>query len=82
MVCTDLGKFLKQSRVIARETSKFGQTPDGAFMIISLDQVAGCFGEDEHADNEDDGPCELDCDRDTVGSGIVTGMGGVVHDSG
>jgi hypothetical protein len=24
----------------------------------------------------------LDCDRDTVGSGIVTGMGGVVHDSG
>lgn len=37
MVCADLGKFLKQSRVIAGKTSEFGQTPDGTFVVVSLD---------------------------------------------
>lgn len=82
VVCLDLGKFREQSGIIFRETSELGKTLYGACVIVLLDQVAGGFGEDEQADHEDDGPSELDCDRDAVRAGIITVMGGIVHDGG
>lgn len=82
MVSPDLGNFFKQSGIISRETSKFGQTPDGSFVVVCLNEITGCFGKDKHADHKDNGPCELDRDGDAVGAGIIAGVGGVVHDGG
>jgi hypothetical protein len=81
VVCLNLGKFIEQSRIISGETSQFGQASDSTFVVISLDQVAGCFRKDQHADYKDNGPCELDGDWDAIRTGIITSMGGVVHNS-
>lgn len=48
----------------------------------SFDKISRGLGEKKHADNEHEGPCELDGDWDAIGACIVARVGGVIDDGG
>lgn len=49
-------------------------------MISTFDKISGSLWQDQHANNEDDGPCELNCHRDTVASSVVAVLGCIEND--
>lgn len=51
----------------------------GALELALLDEETGRLRQEEETSREDDGPQELHGDGDTVGSGIITVLGGVDH---
>ncbi len=82
MVGFDLSKFLDQGRVIDVKSSKSGQCLGCSLPSATLDIISRSLGQDQHPNGQDDGPGELYCDRDTVRTGIVTVLGGVVNNGG
>jgi hypothetical protein len=80
MIRLDLGELVLDRRVIGWETAETGEGSCGSFRAAGTYEVAGCFGEDEHAGNEDEGPGELDGDGDSVRTSIVALVGCVVYD--
>jgi hypothetical protein len=82
MVGLDLGELGDDGGVVHFHTTETSEGLSGFFVAVLLDQEARGFGEDQHADNEDDSPGELDGDGDTVATGVVTVLGGVVDDGG
>jgi len=56
MVGLNLCKLLDQSGMIVGEATKSGQTPGGLLGFAALHEVAWCFREDKHADDDDQGP--------------------------
>ena len=51
-------------------------------MVALLDQVAGSFWEYGHSDEKNDSPSELDSNRDSIRSGVVQVLRGVVNNGG
>lgn len=51
-------------------------------MLVLLDQEARCLGKEDQADNDDDGPQELDGHGNTVGSSVIDKLSCVVDDRG
>lgn len=49
-------------------------------MLVFLDKETGSLGENEHSDDQDNGPGKLDRNGDPVGAGIVAVLGGIVDD--
>ena len=81
VVCSDLSKLGSDGRVVRRETPEEAKGTCGLVPLALLDQKPRGLGQDEHAANEDDGPRELHCDRDTIRSGIVAVGRSIIHDS-
>ena len=52
----------------------------GAIRLSRLDQITGCFGQDQHSRDEYKSPGELDGDRDAIGASVIPIMGRVVDD--
>jgi len=50
------------------------------FVLASLDEVTGRFGEDEHAASEDSCPDELEGDGNAVGGVVGAVLGAIVDD--
>jgi hypothetical protein len=82
VVGVDLGELVQHGRVVSREAAEFAQGDTGLVHEAALDEVAGRFWEEEHAYDEDDGPCELHCDGDAVGACVLALVGGVIDDGG
>jgi hypothetical protein len=66
VVRLDLAELSLNSRVIRRETADLGESARGIVVAVFLDEESRCFGEDEHATEEDEGVGELNGDGDTV----------------
>ena len=82
MVGLDLSEFSDDDGVVHFHTTETSEGLGGVLVAILLDQEARGFGEDQHADNEDDGPGELDGDGDTVAAGVLAVLCRVVDDGG
>jgi hypothetical protein len=80
MICLDLGELVLDRWMVGWETAETGERSCGSFGTAGTDEVAGCFGEDEHAADEDEGPGELNRDRDSVRAGIVAVVCRIVYD--
>lgn len=78
VVGADLSEFFDQGWVINIESSETGERLGGVLVLALLDQEARSLGKNEHADDEDQGPGELNGDRDAVGPSIIAVLGGVV----
>lgn len=82
VVCLDLRQLGGQGRVVDIDTTEPSERLGCRLMLALLDQKAWRLGQDEHADNEDDGPGKLDGNGDAVAAGIVAILGRVVDDGG
>ena len=82
MVGLDLGQLLDEGGMADVETAQARHGSGGLLGLAPLDQISGRLGQDDHADDEDDGPGELDGDGDPVGASVVPVLGGVVDDGG
>ena len=80
MVRLDLGELLDQGRVADVEASQAREGLGRHLGLAPLDEEARRLGQDEHADDEDDGPGELDGDGDAVRARVVSVLGRVVDD--
>lgn len=80
MVGSDLGKLFNQSRVVDVESSKFTEGLGCLLRLATLDIHAGGFRQEQHAEEEDDSPCELYGDRDAVRATVVPVFRCIVHD--
>ena len=77
VVGDDLGEFLLDVVGVGWLTSHDRQGLGRSFGLTSLDVPSGGLGKEEKTCGEDDGPKELDCDGDSVRSGIVPVLGRV-----
>lgn len=82
VVGLDLGQLLDDGRVVDVKTTETGKGLGGVLVLVLLDQETGGLGQDQHTDDQDDGPGELDSHGDTVGASIHAVLGGVVDDGG
>lgn len=78
----DLAEFRDNGRVSLVETPHAGERRGGLFHLAGADEEARGLGQEDHADEEDEGPGELDGDGDAVGAGVGAVGGGVVDDGG
>ena len=78
----NLGQFLEQGRVTDVEASEPRERFGGRIVTRAFDQVSRGFGKDEHSNDKNNGPGELDSDGDTVRTGVVTVMRGIVDNGG
>lgn len=82
MVGGDLTELLDKRWVIDVESAKGSEGLGSPLWFAALDPHTWSFGQDEHAEEDDQGPCELNCDRDAVAAGVVHVLGGVVDNGG
>lgn len=80
MVGLDFTEFGNNGCVVARETTNLRQGPGGLFGVTFADQETRGFWEDEHSNNEDNGPGKLHGDGNAVGTRVVSVLSGVVYD--
>lgn len=78
VVGLDLGELLNDSRVIDVDATETGKCLSGILVAVLLNQETRSFGQDDHSSDQNDGPGELNSDRDTVAAGIHAVLGGVV----
>jgi hypothetical protein len=50
------------------------------FRPVPLDEITRRLGQEDETDDDDQTPCELNGDRDTIAAGIITLSGPVVDD--
>lgn len=82
VVCLDLGEFSDDGGVVHVHATETSESLGSLFVAVLLDQETGGFGKNEHADDEDDSPSELDGDGDSVAASVITVLGSVVDDGG
>ena len=82
VICLDLSELLDKCGMVDIEASESGERPSRLLVLAALYEETRRLGQDEHADDEDDGPCELYRDWDTVGAGVVAVLSGVEDDCG
>lgn len=80
VVCLDLGEFSDDGGIVHVHATETSEGLGSLFVAVLLDQETGGFGKNQHADDEDDSPSELDGDRDSVAACVITVLGGVVDD--
>lgn len=78
----DLAELRDDDRVSLVEASHAGERAGGRFHLAGADEVARRLGQEDHAEEEDEGPGKLDGDGDAVGAGVGAVGGGVVDDGG
>jgi len=74
----DFSEFLNDGRMVNRKTSQSRHGFGGTLHITSLNPVARSLWEEDHSREENDGPSELDCDRNTIGSRVLAVVGSVI----
>lgn len=82
VVGLDLRQLGGQGRVVHIDTTKTSERLGCRLMLAPLDQKPRRLGQDEHADNEDDGPGKLDGNGDAVAAGVVAILSRVVDNGG
>lgn len=80
MVGNDLSKLVLDVVGIDRLSANRRQCLRGFLELALLDEVTWGFGKEEQSGSQDDGPQELDCDWDSVGSSVVAVLSRV-HDA-
>ncbi len=80
MIRLDLSELVLDRWMVGGETAETGERSCGSFGTAGTYEVARGFGEDEHADDEDEGPGELDGDGDSVRAGIVAVVCRIIYD--
>lgn len=78
----DLAQLRDDGRVSLVEAAHAGQRGGGLFHLAGADEEARRLGQEDHAEEEDEGPGELDGDGDAVGARVGAVGGGVVDDGG
>lgn len=78
----DLAQLRDDGRVSLVEAPHAGERRRGFFHLAGADEEARRLGQEDHAEEEDEGPGELDGDGDAVGAGVGAVGGGVVDDGG
>lgn len=79
LVGDDLGKFNLDVLRVLGLTTKTGEGIRRLGELALLDEITRRVGEEEKAAAEDDGPDELDSDRDAVVGGAGVILGGINH---
>lgn len=82
MVCLDLGEFSDDGGVVHVHAAETSESLGSLFVAVLLDQETGGFGKDQHANDEDDSPGELDGNGDSVAAGVITVLSSIVDDGG
>lgn len=82
MVGSDLSKLLDDSGVVDVKTPELGERLGSVFWAALLDEPTRSLGQEDAANEQDDGPCELHSDGNAVGSCVRAIFGGVVDDGG
>lgn len=78
----DLAELCDDDWVSLVEAPHAEERLGGRFHLAGADEVAWGLGQEDHAEEEDEGPGELDGDGDAVGAGVGAIGGGVVDDGG
>ena len=77
MVGDDLSELILNVLGIGRLATDASERIGGLVELALLDVETRRFGEESKTSGEDDGPEELDGDRDTVGASVTAVLGGV-----
>lgn len=78
----DLAELGDDGRVLAGQAADAGEGGGGLVQPAGADQVARGLGQEDHAEEENEGPGELDGDGDAVAAGVGAVGGCVVDDGG
>ena len=78
----DLSQLGLDSGVIDIETSQLGERASGLFVLALLDVESRGLGKNEQTTEQDDCPGELNSERNTVTSSVLTVLGGIANDRG
>jgi hypothetical protein len=78
MVGHDLTELLNNSWVVDVQSAESGEGLGGTLGVATLDVHARSLGKDEHAEEDNKGPGELNGDGDAVAAGVIAVLGGVV----
>lgn len=82
MVGGDLAQLLDKGRVVNVESAKGGEGLGCLLGLATLDPHARSLRQDEHAEEDDQSPGELDGNGDAVAAGVIVVLGGVVDNGG
>lgn len=73
-------KLFFDGGMISRETTETTESFGSLFTLVLADEETRCFGKDQHATEQDQRPCELNSNGNSVASSVVMVLGGVIHD--
>lgn len=82
VVGDDLGELVLDEVGLDGLVAEAGEGGGGEVELALLDKVAGRVGQEEQADAQDQGPEDLDGDRDAVRAAVVAVLGSVVDGRG
>lgn len=82
VVGNDLTKFFNDSWVVNGKTTETGKGAGGFFWLALLDQEARSLWQNEHTEDQDESPSELNRDRDSIRSAVIAVLGRIVNDRG
>jgi hypothetical protein len=74
----DLAELLDNGGVVDVQSAESGKRLGGTLGVATLDVHARSLREDEHAEEDNKGPGELNGDGDAVAAGVIAVLGGVV----
>ena len=82
MVSADFCKLFDQARMVNWEASQARKGFNCLFVSTLPDVVARCFGKHEHPTDEDQRPDELESNRNSITTGVLSSASSIVYDSG
>lgn len=80
VVGSDLSQLLDKGRVVNIKTAKGRKRLGGLFWVALLDEPTRSLGKPDATSEEDNGPCELDSNRNAVRTSVLPVLGSVVDD--
>lgn len=80
VVGLDFTELLDQTWMINVEPSKARQGLGGFLWLARLDEITRCLWQEEHANEDDDGPCELYGDGDSIAPCVVSVLACIADD--
>ena len=80
VVGMDFTQFILDGFVIDRKTAKFCKRLGSSLGLATFDEVTGRLGKDKHPSDQDQSPCELDCDGDAIGTTVASVVSCIVDD--
>ena len=82
MIRLHLRDLLDDGRVICRQASDLRQSLDGLIVLVLLNEEARSLRKKDEPDDQNEGPGELNGDRDAIGPCVLTISNGVIDDGG
>lgn len=82
MVGLDLLHLVHDSGMVGRKATDASEGPVSLVQLARADEEARRLGENEHAAKENEGPSELNGDRNAVAAGVIALTGSIVDDCG